>query len=155
MKTILTILICAALVGCSHKQEPDPQLIEMQRRFIGIENRLAVIEDNLTKQEAINKDTLTALKESNDFIIEQNTLNVVLSSQIAQHIADGGAHPSKTLPQIKTQPASNVRQKMSNGVPSSVYSQIATLAARHWPGNYDMQEYVVRQQIEAYRKLNP
>lgn len=44
---------------------------------------------------------------------------------------------------------------LSNGVPVVVYDQILTEATRRYPANYEMQEYIVNEQIAAYRKLHP
>jgi hypothetical protein len=45
--------------------------------------------------------------------------------------------------------------QMRDGVPVGVYGQIAADAAKEWPGNYQMQAFVIKRQSEAYRKLNP
>lgn len=47
------------------------------------------------------------------------------------------------------------RSGMRDGVPLAVYNQIAADAERDWPGNYEMQEFRIKNQIEAYKKLHP
>lgn len=51
--------------------------------------------------------------------------------------------------------ATRAAEPLRDGVPVSVYNQIAAEAAKEWPGNFTMQEWEIRHQIEAYRKLHP
>jgi hypothetical protein len=63
-----------------------------------------------------------------------------------------------TLTNTARTPAAPPAQRpvyMRSGVPVIVYNQIAAAAAREWPGDYNMQEFTIRTQIESYRKLNP
>jgi hypothetical protein len=41
------------------------------------------------------------------------------------------------------------------GVPLDIYDKIAADAAREWPGNYQMQAYSIKSQIQSYKKLHP
>jgi len=41
-----------------------------------------------------------------------------------------------------------------DGVPIATYNQIAADAAREWPGDYDMQAYEIKKQVEAYLSLH-
>jgi hypothetical protein len=52
-------------------------------------------------------------------------------------------------------PAPRPSTPAPTGVPTDVYSGIVHEAEHEWPGNYQMQEYVIRQQVEAYRRLHP
>lgn len=40
-------------------------------------------------------------------------------------------------------------------IPPSVLAQIRADAEREWPGNFDMQEFRIKQQTEAWHRLNP
>lgn len=56
--------------------------------------------------------------------------------------------------QLAARPAQAARPDAAKrGVPAGVYDQIAAEAARKWPGNFEMQEYTIGNQIEAYQKL--
>jgi TPR repeat protein len=52
-------------------------------------------------------------------------------------------------------PAASRPTGMKEGVPLTIYNAIAADAAKEWPGDYDMQVYVIKTQIEAYKKLHP
>lgn len=41
------------------------------------------------------------------------------------------------------------------GIPLSIYNQIAIKAAKEWPEDYSQQEYTIRHEVEAYKKLHP
>lgn len=56
---------------------------------------------------------------------------------------------------MATMPASSVYTQTRDGVPIGIYNQIATDAARRYPTDYDMQAFVIKEQIAAYRKLHP
>jgi len=56
---------------------------------------------------------------------------------------------------VPTTPASSKASTLSNGVPVSIYNEILRTAKAKYPTDFDMQEFVVRQQIEAYLKLHP
>jgi len=159
MKTIfITFCLATLLCGCSQKAEPDPRIIEIQRRFIGLENRLSVIEDTLTNQAAINAGTLATLNIANEYMAEQSNLNLALSIQIAEHIGDSNSHSAKTTGRYQPLSPSLIKPKpaaMSNGVPAAIYKQIAANAARKWGSDFEMQEYEIKNQIKAYQKLNP
>ena len=44
--------------------------------------------------------------------------------------------------------------KFKDGVPISVYNDIAAEAARDWPKDYSMQDWQIKREIEAYKKLH-
>ena len=39
-------------------------------------------------------------------------------------------------------------------VPADVYQQIKRAAAKEWPGDYEMQEYVIKEQVASYLVLH-
>lgn len=41
------------------------------------------------------------------------------------------------------------------GIPASVHAQIVTEAQHKWPGDYEMQEFTIKEQTEAYLRLHP
>jgi hypothetical protein len=44
---------------------------------------------------------------------------------------------------------------MRDGVPVAVYDTIAQEARRRYPTDYSMQDFIIRDEIAAYRKLHP
>lgn len=45
--------------------------------------------------------------------------------------------------------------KLKDGIPQNIHAEITAEAQRHWPRDYEMQDYQIRNQIEAYKKLHP
>jgi hypothetical protein len=62
------------------------------------------------------------------------------------------AAPAAPTKQASQSPG-RLGQGMKMGVPSSIYDGIAAKAAQDWPGNFEMQEYQIKNQVEAYQKL--
>lgn len=56
-------------------------------------------------------------------------------------------------PAARLQP--RVNRAMREGVPTDVYNSIAAYASRLWPDNYDMQAFVIKKQLDAYKNLHP
>jgi len=46
------------------------------------------------------------------------------------------------------------QEKPSNGVPAEVMAKIRAEAATEYPSDFDMQEYVIRKQVKAWRSIN-
>jgi len=61
------------------------------------------------------------------------------------------ARPGQPAP---ARPAVRPAEGFKDGVPLSVWNQIAASAAAEWPGNFSMQSYEVNHQVEAWQKLN-
>ncbi|MCX6923058.1 MAG: hypothetical protein NT154_07600 [Verrucomicrobia bacterium] len=57
------------------------------------------------------------------------------------------------VPQTTLRPVPTTVQT-KDGVPISIYTSIAAEAARRYPTDYDMQAFVIDQQVEAYKKLH-
>ncbi len=55
-------------------------------------------------------------------------------------------------PTSRPQPPAN--PAMKDGVPLTIYNAIAAGAVQKWPGNYEMQEYEIKNQIESYKNLH-
>ena len=67
------------------------------------------------------------------------------------------ARVSAFVPFVKT-PTANapaVKPILKDGVPIEIYNQIAANAAKKYPTDYSVQEYDIRREIEAYKKLHP
>lgn len=62
------------------------------------------------------------------------------------------AVPSGVVQDQPTSPAN--KSSFKNGVPISIYNQIAANAAAEWPNDYKMQVFEIDRQTEAYKKLH-
>lgn len=94
-----------------------------------------------------------AAKERDSVAARMNTQELAEASRQAKAFSVGEPPSTNNLP--VTPIARAVPQAMRDGVPVAVYNQIATDATKEWPGNYNMQAYEIKNQIEAYRKLHP
>jgi hypothetical protein len=43
---------------------------------------------------------------------------------------------------------------MKDGIPENIYNSIAAKAAQDWPGDYEEQAYIIRNQVQAYKNLH-
>jgi uncharacterized coiled-coil protein SlyX len=153
MKNILALIIAALLCGCSKQPQLDPRVAELEKRCHNLENRLSVQEELLAATIKADADTFTILRSDDDTARERIGNLVSELNRLDDMIRTNA-------PVIRYQAALAASAKlkpvgMSNGVPATVYNQIVATAAKEYPGDYSTQEYQVRRQLEAFRKLNP
>ena len=70
-----------------------------------------------------------------------------IPAQLVEIQTVGVARPA-ARPQPRVNPA------IKDGVPLTIYNAIAARAVQKWPGNYEMQEYEIKNQIESYKNLH-
>lgn len=150
MVALLLLLMVALLCGCS--KASDPRTGELLTRVSNLEANVAELQDALIRDN-IGRSNLTWLAHGihRDLTNYQEVL-LGLSLTIANHIHDPVAHPTNRFMARSVAQASSNQNK--EGIPLNVYNQIATDAAKQWPGNYRMQSYEIRTQVEAYKKLH-
>jgi TPR repeat protein len=79
-----------------------------------------------------------------------------IPAQLVEIQTVGVARPAaRGQTRVSSAPTVNGTAAMKEGVPLSIYNAIATAAAKEWPGDYEMQAYVIKNQIEAFKKLHP
>ena len=61
---------------------------------------------------------------------------------------------ARVQPRVSPHPTVDGNSAMKEGVPLTIYNAIAAAAAKEWPGNYEMQLYEIKNQLEAYKKLH-
>lgn len=156
MKTIIPIIFVALLCGCSNKVT-EQRIAELEARRMETETRVGQIErtvTNLLTAQESQLDTIKALISQGadtrfsmtNIISEFNRLDDLVRS----------THSQFSRPYIAVAAAQQAKAAgMSNGVPVSVYNTIRTAAAKEYPTDFAMQDYTVRRQLEAYRKLHP
>lgn len=163
MKPLLYIFVAACLlVGCT---KPDAKLEARVKKLEQSVVDLVELEkkSGLEQIEFLNKMHTNELASSADFKAFRKANEDYLKVILAQvenhgHILDDHATAIEALKQQRptsTAAAARVSIATKSGVPVAVYNQIAAEAARRYPTDYDMQVFVIKQQIEAYLKLHP
>lgn len=164
MKT-LTVVIAAAVFAAGCNQNPDPRdakitklearVSEMEARYQGLNdaftNLLGVVQQMSVKDEHVLSQLQAIVLQQQDglqrLVGEMHTL---LTNQPSKQVAAPRYVPGQ--PQPVTRPGYGATR---DGVPLAIYNEIAAEAARKFPANYDMQVFVIQDEIKAYRKLHP
>lgn len=125
------------------------QMVETQGSIMT--NLLQLVRGQETKTEELAKIGVTNLMMLRDFRRES-------SEALQDHIDDTNPHPIARAAALKG-PAARSAAKMPasaliQGIPSSTYNRIKADAEKEWPGDYQMQSFTIRNQVEAYKKVN-
>lgn len=154
MKTALLLTITVTvLCGCKPQQN-------FEQRFWDLEHRCAQLENqntNLLQQLGALAASLQSTNAAHGAAIADSEFRI---SNLVSELNRLDDMMRTNLPAVRYQMAvqAAVPQKaataLKNGVPAEVYKTIRAEAALRYPTDWDMQEFVVRQQIEAWQKLN-
>lgn len=149
--------------GCKDK--------EQQQKIAAIESRMSALESNV---DAINA-SIGELTMSYDVLVSNITIGAKVGATNTQSITDlmtelnavltvqedeeqmFAAVTNRLLKPSATYPVyrSVVPPQTKEGVPIDIYNSIVAAAGEHWPDNYEMQEYQIKNQVEAYKELHP
>lgn len=158
MKLIITTLFVVLLAaGCSQKADNRVELLEGRIASLEIESGellksarqdrtiITNLVDLVHEMNSQYSADLTAFRElvleNND--LTKNALKLLTNAFPVRNVA--GIPPTKA-------PA---RLALSNGVPVAVYNQIFAAVQRDYPTDFFMQEILIKQQLESYKKLHP
>lgn len=162
MKNLMILLAALSLAGCTPEKkggDADP----LAAKVAGLEKKVADLE-TLTSIQARTLRDQSTLVATNDLQIEllfKRTRYVVddlsfLTAAYYDHAADTNKHararvvyytPASAAPAAKPAPE-------TRGVPPAVFEQIKAKAAADWPLDFHMQDYRIRTEVEAYKKVN-
>jgi hypothetical protein len=109
-------------------------------------NLLSIVKQINTDNSDFTSSMTTALQKDRD---DWNSLLTLISTLTNSPPKQAAA--ARSYYPVQQQPSAYATK---DGVPITVYNQIAADAAREWPNDYDMQAFRIKQQIEAYRKLH-
>lgn len=156
---ILLVLVGLLAVGCSDREAKEVQ--ELKDQVATLEAQVETLNADLR---ALQLDCVTLFEDSAtdasnsllflDSIIELAYLvdeNTAWIDAVKMRAAQGY---SIQLPQEPIRSPSSPAGRTKMGVPVHIYNRIAAEAAVKWPGDYNMQEYEVSNQVDAYLKLN-
>jgi len=163
MKTLVIIIGAAMLaVGCSHKPDArDAKIAKLESRVSELEVRCDGLKDSFTnllsvcqKMNAEDSESMVKIaalvqKDQDDMEAKWEALIPMLAA-LTNPLPRQATAPRPYYP-AQPQPSAYATK---DGVPIAVYNQIAAEAARRYPTDYDMQVFVIKEQVEAYLKLH-
>lgn len=148
-----TVLTLALLCGCS----PDSRTARLEQRISVMEsnhNRLQGSFDRTwTNQQGINLNVSDLFAKYGTNLDARNSLAAAVAFQSVSNAAR-----IENIEAILTRARLFAPRSVAatrDGVPLDIYNGIADHARTRYPTDYDMQEYIIRQQIDAYKKLHP
>jgi hypothetical protein len=161
MKTIIFTMAMGAVLVCGCKQEPDPRVAKLEGRVAETEAGYRDLYERHTNLCAI----VRAIDETNRAGLEGLVSLELTQQENWKEIREGLKRLQSSRSNLNTTGvAANYAQSpsrqaakppMREGVPLAVYNQIAADAVRKWGGDYEMQDFEIKNQTEAYRKLHP
>jgi septal ring factor EnvC (AmiA/AmiB activator) len=160
MKTILLLMLVALICGC----KPDARLAQHQTEIAALQAELATVKQRQAEQTQDFQDLLAAMETYNG----KMTTNMAAMMKLLPHLLAQNSYITNSIPEMiaaaKPKPVAapiynaqkKAQPKVLNryGVPDSVYQTIYAEAVKQWPDNYEMQEYRIKNQAEAWKQLH-
>jgi hypothetical protein len=156
-------------VGCS--QKPDARMAKLEERVQNMATGLFDLECQFTNLASVvgelTSTNLRSLEGLMELALEQQEhskrledafekwqedqerVNKLQESVNRLQAGSAASGPRPAAPRPVQQPA------MKRGVPLAIYNTIAADAVRKWGSDFEMQNYEIGNQIEAYKKLHP
>ena len=156
MKALIAILCTLLLYGCYQKPVSDPRISKLEISAVELTGRMEKAEQVNAEQNKLVRELIDLIKANN---ATNNELMTSMGLTLALHVGDQSIH--RTNITVLARPATAgtkpvpVTGGMTRGIPNQIYQGIYSAAEKKWTGNYEMQEYEIKNQIEAYRKLHP
>ena len=156
MKRLLILCVLCVLCGCNPSASRVTKLetelaalrTELRTNVADLVERNASRKEDFTNLLGMFKAELVIVKD-HDAAIDNLKLAVLAMTDVVTNVA---------MRQI-TRPAPASRYVAapvsSGGIPANVMAGIRAKAEREWPGDYNMQVFVIKQETEAYQKLHP
>lgn len=159
MKTIFALCALCVLCGCNR---PDPRIAKLEARIAGLENEVRTNVTDLLERNQFRKDAISNIIEIvKDMNSELSDHQVVLNElktdglPILYQLRDSLTNQPKRANYYAPTPAAKPTPAMKSGIPLDIYNAIAADARRRYPVDFDMQVFIINQQVEAYKKLHP
>lgn len=150
MKTIIPIILLALVCGCSNKVT-EQRIANLEQLRQDADQRIGQLE---VSNQQLREDIVRNQKYFEDLSALMNKTIPVLQNMQAG-MTQLLALTNSPVPTVQKVARALAPTKATGGIPADVYQTIRAEAARRYPKDWDMQEYLVGQQVEAYRKLNP
>lgn len=128
--------------------QQQTQLAALEAQTIRVDHEISLLHTNLADALGHSENALAML-----FELEQRMDRLLIVMEQA-----ATNKPASVRYYVPAQPATAAQrhspQSTRMGIPAAVYQQISTDAARKWPGNYEMQEYEIKEQVSAWKNLH-
>ena len=143
-----SFVLCAAAAalpcGCRKPAAPAPEAARL-------ETRLSLIESNVTELYSRNENRIMNI--SNLWNAQESILSLMKSNNddlqtlefVVEQRGAAAAIPARSAVPVPT----------ASQPPAWVLQQIRSKAAQEWPGDYTMQAWEIKNQVESWHKLNP
>lgn len=172
MKTLLLMMCGAVLLsGCGQKAE----IQRLEKRVSELEARHERLRTNfnglLDEEIAFGKKKIS---DNAKFVVEWEALGAearrertsffdslpqVVEEQVAAEVKRSldalRAQAGQRAPVAAARPAVAAQEPTRQGIPLSVYNQIAADVTKRYPADFSMQRILIDGQIEDYKKLHP
>jgi hypothetical protein len=159
--------ICAIIAAC-HIADQDRQIALLRIQILDLP---AIRSDVINLSGANGRAEIAALleikskQETNDGVLLELATNMgrmnddqilILDrlAELSKPRTDGAPRVTASARPIVARPVRSSAQ-MYGALPAAVSEQITRKAIEKWPNDFSMQEYEIRIQSEAYRKINP
>ena len=164
-RTILSATVALAVLACGCGRQPDPRdakIAKLESRVSALESNLVATTDlvglalTITTNRISDQDKLLSKLEA--LVLGEAQRSVQMQTMLETFITSFTNQPTRQTGKfaaLQTTPRpvpTTVQTK--NGVPISIYTSISAEAARRYPTDYDIQAFVIKEQVEAYKKLH-
>ena len=167
MNRVLPLLVLCFVSGCG-SDERDTKIAKLEARLSEIEtnyqsldnrftNLLGTVELAVRGMGSFSAELGKVTEETKALMTKWESDRTALVEVLMKLEAASTNQPLRQPVRYSTtktaQRANTAETK--DGIPLSVYNEIKADAVKRWPGEYNMQVYEIKTQVEAYRKLYP
>lgn len=147
--------VLALLAGCSGGDQSSEKIGRLERRVAQLEEdqALALADLKKTVLESMREAHVLVQAMTNAQFQYEGHLMAEIKNQVGLQVARLDAARSAPGGVTQRAVARPVPVATKAGIPAEVYDQIAADAAKKWPGNFEMQEYTIKGQVESYLNL--
>ncbi|GEM_PF-2239724 len=164
---LILLLIVISGPGCSEKPNPQIQILQAQVEQLRTESADLHAEIGQLRSSQLEiLDVMRGMTTNSETYVNQTTgILIAMNQRISTLEATNPAAPIYILPAAKVETPVNPRMRTTGtgskvsslvlGIPLDQFRGIKSKAQRDWPDNFNMQEYQIKQEVAAYKKVNP
>lgn len=146
----MLVLLC----GCGAKR-PDPvlqRLDKLEQTITELQERNRALIMDFINQDAVRMERSTEAVTNNTTALKEL---VALENKLYELSLNQATNTNRSaVPRPVARQAVPQKVRMFDGIPEPIYVQIALDAEKKWPGDFEMQDYVTRQQVAAYKRVH-
>jgi hypothetical protein len=153
------VMVASLVAGCGKKPDArDAKIVKLESRVAELERKIDIVDSVSAGLAGLQADSVKQgeiMQAAIKLIEENQESEKVVKAQIEILANSLTNQKPRAAVQYVPQPAVRPVQQLKSGVPVVIYNQIAADAARRYPTDFEMQNYIIKGQVEAYRKLHP